>query len=226
MILIATNSIFHNVEIQDIESAETFINNLEKAKSLTDTKTQSEGAKKFYISDLHFGHKNAIAFDNRPFFTVEEMNQKLIENWNRAVSKNDHVYVLGDMFWDNSIINDTMKQLNGNKYLIKGNHDRINSEMKKQFVWIKDYDEITDGENHVVLCHYPIPCYKNHFYGWHHLYGHVHNSFENNMIDNFKYQMTSLYLKKCSMFNVGCMMPCMNYTPRTLDEILNMNRED
>lgn len=56
---------------------------------------------KFYISDLHFGHKNILTFDNRPFFTLAEMEQTIISNWNNRVEKNDEVYVLGDMFWYN-----------------------------------------------------------------------------------------------------------------------------
>ena len=81
--------------------------------------------------------------------------------------------------------------------------------------------EIKDNDRNVVLCHYPIPCFKNHFYGWIHLYGHVHNSFESNMMEHTKYLIEELYGKQCQMFNVGAMMPLMNYTPRTLDEIIN-----
>ena len=70
-----------------------------------------------------------------------------------------------------------------------------------------------------MLSHYPIPCFKNHYYDWYHLYGHVHSSFEWNMMERTKYEMTELYDKKCKMFNVGCMMPYMNYIPKTLSEI-------
>ena len=69
------------------------------------------------------------------------------------------------------------------------------------------------------MSHYPIPCFKNHFYGWYHLYGHVHNSFEFNMMEHDKFLMQELYSRPCHMFNVGAMMPWMDYTPRTLDEI-------
>lgn len=50
----------------------------------------------FYISDFHFGHKNVIKFDHRPFESVDEMNSTLIANWNDTVGHNDNVYVLGD----------------------------------------------------------------------------------------------------------------------------------
>ena len=53
----------------------------------------------FFTSDLHFGHENVIKFDNRPFKTVEEMDEELIRRWNAKVGKGDLVYVLGDMIW-------------------------------------------------------------------------------------------------------------------------------
>ena len=52
------------------------------------------------------------------------------------------------------------------------------------------------------------------------LYGHVHNSFEENMIQHFRYEMGALYDKPCHMYNVGAMMKYMDYTPRTLEEII------
>ena len=47
----------------------------------------------FYISDLHIGHENILRFDNRPFADVNEMNNKLIENWNARVRSDDTVYI-------------------------------------------------------------------------------------------------------------------------------------
>lgn len=179
-------------------------------------------SRKFYISDWHYGHKNCIAFDNRPFISVEQMNEALIQNWNNVVEPGDIVYILGDMFWCCSAeAIPVMDKLNGQKFLVKGNHDRFHdSEFSRKFVKISEYMEIDDEGRKVVLCHYPIPCFKNHFYGWYHLYGHVHNSFEANMMESTKRMMTDLYSKQCQMFNVGAMMPWMNYTPRLLDEII------
>lgn len=93
----------------------------------------------------------------------------------------------------------------------------------KEFVKVTEYLEVKDNGRTVILCHYPIPCFKNHFYGSFHLYGHVHNSFEWNMMEHDKYLMEELYTKPCQMFNVGVMMPWMDYTPRTLDEIIAAN---
>ena len=90
---------------------------------------------KFYISDLHFGHKKSLAFDNRPFSSLEEMEYTLISNWNSRIGKNDEVYILGDMFWYNANAPKILAELKGRKYLILGNHDRVNTEMAKHFIW-------------------------------------------------------------------------------------------
>lgn len=180
---------------------------------------------KRYIADWHYGHANTIGFDNRPFTSVEQMNAELIRRWNAVVQPGDITYVLGDMFWCNSkLAVPILEQLNGSKVLVKGNHDRTGDrDFDKQFVKIDEYIEVKDDGRRVVLCHYPIPCFKNHFHGAYHLYGHVHNSFEWNMVENFKFQMQALYERPCQMFNVGVMMPWMDYTPRTLDEIIAGN---
>ena len=175
----------------------------------------------FYIADWHYNHANILSYDNRPFKTVEEMDAALVERWNATVTSADTVYVLGDMFWGGETkAVPVLDSLNGKKILIKGNHDRCkNTEFRKRFDPISGYLEITDGDRHVVLCHYPMPCFKNHFHGWYHLYGHVHNSFEANMMEHDRMLLEDLYCRKCNMFNVGAMMPWMDYTPRTLDEI-------
>lgn len=175
-----------------------------------------------YIGNWHYGHKNSIAFDNRPFGSVEEMNEALIQNWNGAVGPEDTVYILGDMFWCGATAAvEALERLKGTKVLVKGNHDHQKSaEFRQQFKQISDYLEIEDIGRNVVLCHYPIPCFKNHYHGWFHLYAHVHISFEANIMENVRRQMEALYEKPCRMYNVGAMLPYMGYTPRTLDEII------
>lgn len=184
-------------------------------------------ARKFYIADMHYGHANVLGFDNRPFKSIEEMNDALVARWNYVVAPGDVVYVLGDMFWcKSSDAIPVIQKLHGQKILIKGNHDRCKDpNFAKEFAKITEYMEVDDNGRKVVLCHYPIPCFKNHFYGAYHLYGHVHNSFEANMMEHQKFLMKELYDRPCNMFNVGAMMPYMNYTPRTLDEIIESNKE-
>ena len=58
---------------------------------------QEQRNKQFYISDWHYGHANVIAFDNRPFKSLLEMDEALVDRWNAVVSPGDIVYVLGDI---------------------------------------------------------------------------------------------------------------------------------
>ena len=171
----------------------------------------------FYISDTHFGHKNILKYDNRPYFTVAEMDADLIKRWNGAVKPTDTVYHLGDFSWlkpaEESAI---LQQLNGEKILIRGNHDYKPTPEWKE---VLPFAEIIDNGRHVILSHFPIASYKNMTHGYYHLYGHVHNSFEDGLFDAYRRAWEKHYEKQMRSFNVGCMNPLMDYTPRTLDEI-------
>lgn len=182
-----------------------------------------------YIADQHFGHNNIIRFDSRNFDNVQQMEESLISNWNSVVANNDTTYILGDFCWDKE---DEWKRilnlLNGNKVLIRGNHDlkNMSNELKKMFQDIKDYKEITDNSKHVIMSHYPIFCYKGSYDpNTYMLHGHVHNSTrEAEWCRQWKKELKENYYNsydnRGNIYNVGCMMPYMNYTPRTLDEII------
>ena len=188
----------------------------------------------YYISDLHLGHENCLDFDNRPFSSIEAQDEVIIHRWNCNVDIDDDVYILGDLsFYNATKTKEIIEQLNGNKHFIVGNHDNRflrNENIRKCFVEITHYKELVIDEKNnisVVLQHYPIFAYKNLYRGWKHLYGHVHNSFEWNMMERHKWQVKDLYSKKdgtdpkdiyCA-YNVGCMLSHMDYTPRTLEYI-------
>lgn len=185
--------------------------------------------KNFYISDLHLNHGNVIRFDRRPFEMVGEMNEALIANWNKVVGKEDTVYILGDFCWDKQTDwPQYLKRMNGKKILVRGNHDPkvYYPEIKALFQEICDYKEITDGERLVIMSHYPIPFHKADYNPncWM-LYGHVHVTRERDYLDDLRRFIKSQYApdegRPCGNFiNVGCMMPWMDYTPRTLEEII------
>ena len=177
----------------------------------------------YYISDLHFSHENIIKFDNRPYQTVSQMNADLVKRWNSVVSSNDDVYVLGDMFWVTKDAPMILEQLNGRVHLIKGNHDKITSDMMHYFSSISGYAEFNDSGKHVILCHYPIMFY-NHSYMkncWM-LCGHVHNTNENTWLSKWKMDLrnniVSMASNKGNIINVGCMLH--DYTPKTLEQLI------
>ena len=188
-------------------------------------------SKIFFIADLHFGHKNSLAFDNREFKSIEEHDAFLIEQWNSVVGIDDDVWILGDISWYPPVKTISIfNQLNGIKHLIIGNHYKKlirNKDVRALFAEITDYKEISYGDKKgIILCHYPIPCFNMHYYGWYHLYGHVHNSTEYNLMKHIKYLIQSSHKKPCYMYNVGCMLPEMNYTPRTIEEIIQLFHDE
>jgi len=78
----------------------------------------------YFTADLHFRHDNIIRHCNRPFRSVEEMDKRLVENWNKTVKSNDEIYILGDLTMKGAeVANDFLRKLKGIKYLVRGNHD-------------------------------------------------------------------------------------------------------
>jgi calcineurin-like phosphoesterase family protein len=86
----------------------------------------------FYTSDLHLGHERIIELCNRPFDSVDEMNEETIDRWNEVVNPNDWVWVLGDVALGKIAESlPLVLRMNGYKTLIPGNHDRCWSGNRK-----------------------------------------------------------------------------------------------
>lgn len=163
----------------------------------------------FYISDLHIGCMNK--YEGRTL----ETDQKLKENWNKVVTNADTVYILGDIGRtgtnkDNEYLASYLAALKGKKVLVKGNHDRLDDiRIKQQFTEICDYKEIIDsfeGKTYkLVLSHYPILMCNG---------------------ECFSYQTKTgrTDYPRVKAYNVGAMLPYINYCPRTLKEIMDTNR--
>ena len=140
----------------------------------------------YFISDPHFGHKNIIKYANRPFTSVDEMDETIIKNWNGMIGKTDAVYILGDVSLTSSErTNEILNRLNGRLYLIKGNHEKSvmsSKENRDRFEWIKDYYEFkyeyNGKRNMIVMCHYAMRVWNKSHHGAYHLYGHSHDSLE------------------------------------------------
>lgn len=156
---------------------------------------------KYWTSDLHFGHKNILNYDGRPWSTVEEMEVALIKNINDTVKADDELYILGDITLHSkpAVIIDLMNRIHcKNKFLIKGNHDTIKSDAVNCFTWIKDYYRLkfqTDEKEmenlpeslktiirlnkykiRFVMSHFPMCSWDGKERGDFHLFGHVHNN--------------------------------------------------
>lgn len=139
----------------------------------------------FFTSDLHFYHKNIIDFCSRPFENVEHMNAMLITYWNAVVKPGDDVIIAGDFIFSRDLdkLETILNQLNGNKFLILGNHDYQNDLIRAKAISLFNgnvfdaleftiKDEDCDINPSFYITHYPCEFWKR---GAIHLHGHVHS---------------------------------------------------
>lgn len=128
----------------------------------------------YYTADLHLGNAEIIKRSNRPFSSVEEMDDCLIRNWNDTVTEEDTVYFLGD-FSNKSgpVPKQYLSKLKGQIHWIRGNHDTGLDHQEDLFEFVEsvsDFLEIDDSGMHVILCHYPILHFKRGLM----IHGHLH----------------------------------------------------
>ena len=129
----------------------------------------------YFIADTHFGHKNIIAYENRPFASVEDMDKALIENWNKAVQPEDTVFMLGDFsFYGKEQTAAICKSLNGIKYLVQGNHDRNTPAWYRDCGFTEVFPYPIVFQEFWMLSHEPMYLNQNMPYG--NIYGHVHSN--------------------------------------------------
>lgn len=162
----------------------------------------------YFIGDTHFFHKNIINYCQRPFKTVEQMNDFIVNRWNSVVSKHDIVYVVGDFaLCGKDRIIEITKRLNGRKRLVLGNHDgaSVSTYFEAGFERVYDHPIIID--DFFIVSHEPCTLItEKSLYA--NIYAHVHNS--------------SAY-KDASprTFCVSAERKTMQYTPISFDEIKN-----
>lgn len=129
----------------------------------------------FFTADPHYGHDNIRKYCERPFNSVEQMDDILIANVNKKVKNGDRLFVLGDFCWgDNQ--QKYLDRINcKNVILVTGNHDKGNF---NAFSGVHDYYEMkiqVDGASKLlVLFHYPIKEWNQWHRGSYHLFGHTH----------------------------------------------------
>ena len=165
----------------------------------------------FYTADLHFHY--APLLTSRPFAGVAEMDEALIRSWNDTVTDADTVYLVGDVGYNgNHVPLDALGQLRGHKHLIRGNHDTGFEDAERLyecFETVTDFCEIDDGEDHILLCHYPI-IYRKRGYMIH---GHLHAG---------RGQEFEILRQLPRVLNAG--VDVNFYRPVTLPELIENNR--
>lgn len=138
-------------------------------------------------SDTHFNHAAILNFTDdegkkvRSFTSVEEMNEVMIENWNKVVKPGDKIYHLGDVFFgDKQWIETNWKRLNGNKRLIVGNHDDIKYIVEKKMFQKVDLWRMFPEFN-LLFTHVPVSSstlMESRFRAktMHNVHGHIHGN--------------------------------------------------
>ncbi len=166
----------------------------------------------FISSDQHFGHRNVIKYCNRPFATTEDMDAAMISLWNSVVTKDDRVFVLGDLaFKGSGFKSNIIGRLNGSIILVKGNHDAgrarmVDSGCKAAHLMIEGV--ITDINKSFCMSHIPQVLLSKTCDVYFH--GHVHEKF--------------MYMEP-NFYNVGCDL--WDFTPQRIDHVIAhaMNRQ-
>ncbi len=144
----------------------------------------------FITSDLHLGHANVINYcpESRGHFTsVDEMNNAIVSNINSVVTDNDVLIIVGDIaFAKPNVAMDFLKQINGQKILIWGNHDsklRNSSvfENERRIAGVVGYADymcetfVVDGVRHkAAIMHFPLLSWDRMHHGSFMFHGHGH----------------------------------------------------
>lgn len=160
-------------------------------------------SKVWFTADLHLGHARIIELANRPFSSVEEMDETLIARWNERVARGDRVFVVGDFAFDSNM--KYLPRLNGQKSLVLGNHDHryrwLEAQGRSEWLTVESLKHLTVEETKIALCHYALRVWAGSHHGAIHLYGHSHGNLPGDS-------------QSC---DVG--VDCWDFRPVSLDEI-------
>lgn len=153
----------------------------------------------YFTADTHFNHTNIIQYCKRPFNSVEEMDDTILDNINKNILPDDTLYHLGDFCFHSSIKNYRDRINCKNIHLILGNHDFLKSHENKLFITVSSLKEIKIGPQPITLSHYAMRVWNRSHYGAWNLFGHSHgtlpsikNSFDVG-VDCWKFCPLSIY---------------------------------
>lgn len=170
----------------------------------------------YFTADTHFGHANIIKMCDRPYPDIGAMNAAMIAAWNNRIQQNDTVYIVGDMFFRCDDPERILKQLNGKKRLIVGNHDsswmgKVN--LNRYFLSVDHFLETSDGTRCITLCHYPLMTWK-HEKRTYMIHGHIHADTSSDF--------WPLIQRRENILNAG--VDLNDYHPVAFDELVENNR--
>lgn len=191
-------------------------------------------SKVWYTGCTHYGHERMIELAGRPFSSVEEMDEVMIENHNKLVKPEDVVYILGDFAW-HGLVDKYLQRLNGSMInFILGNHDEdtvLAQLAYRQFIRfnVSNYCMRKIQGQQMVLFHYPIEDWDMRYKGSIHLHAHTHKKeFRRPNIPTDSALSTAIKPLnfppeiKCNRFHVG--VDATNFAPVSHDQIIEESR--
>lgn len=177
--------------------------------------------KMWFTSDTHFFHSKVVEYCQRPFVSVEEMNEELIARWNSVVHRDDIVFHLGDFcFGKPENWHYILDRLKGRIYLVLGNHDagHISDDVAARFERVAFQMRLNVNGQKIYLNHFPFLSYSGDIHGTWQLFGHIHSNLHNyNIVSEQR-----LAMLQPNQYDVG--VDNNNFTPvsyRQIEEIVD-----
>jgi calcineurin-like phosphoesterase family protein len=177
----------------------------------------------FLVSDTHFGHEGVCRFTRndgctqlRPWDSAEEMDEAMITAWNERVRPNDKVYHLGDVVINRRALS-TLARLNGDKVLIRGNHDIFrDDEYRKYFRELRAYHVM----NGMILSHIPIHSESLGRFGVN-IHGHLHAN--RVMLPGFNGKVTDIVDVR---YHCVCVEQTPDFAPILFEDVIKRIEEE
>ncbi len=163
-----------------------------------------------FIADLHFGHENMAK--HRGFASAAEQDEFIVQQWNKTVHKRDITYILGDVTMEKANY-DILDRLNGRKYVVMGNHDKIAHTAKL----MQHVDSVAGMVQYkgIFLTHCPVHPMEMDYRIKYNIHGHIHEKFVER---NFTLFGRTIF-KRVDRRYICVSGEQVNYTPKTLAEL-------
>lgn len=141
----------------------------------------------YVTADIHYNHKNIASKScsrwetgYRDFSSLEEMNEKILEQINR-VKQNDILYIIGDVaFGSNYKMWDVLNKFKSTTvHLIYGNHDKKIKKDPNKLEVFASHQPVLDANlngSKFFMSHYSHRVWEDSHKGVIHLWGHSHGT--------------------------------------------------
>jgi calcineurin-like phosphoesterase family protein len=185
----------------------------------------------WFLSDLHLFHANMLRGGKigiRPFDTVHEMHERIIEGWNSVVRPNDKVYMQGDLTLHRpkkkgvqdpmlDALERILMRLPGQKRILLGNHDHLDVAI---YQWL-GFEKVLAYREMAGILFSHIPVHPSQFYRFRgNVHGHTHESFVNLSTARHAATLAELTTPKRDLRYINVCVEPRNYIPMSLDEIV------